>query len=359
MKKTIAVMALGVSALSAQSAAAETCGGTYTVQKGDSLSLIADKMYKDAGKWSVIHTRNIASIGPKPNAIRVGMKLDLTCIEGLPVGLEGGREVADTIPVAAKPVQVAQGHAAVRHKINLLTGDDYHPFTGKDLHNGGFLTDLVNASMEASAPEQGFAIHWVNDWDAHFDPLLSNALLDAGFPWYKPNCEELTDNYRCENLLFSEPLFETLNLLFADASKPLTFEEDEDLFGKRMCNPKGYDTSLFDAQGRNWLRDGKVVIVEGASPKDCFEMVLGGEADGIVLNEFNGRSTIKDMGITDRIQVIPQPLSIDAFHLVVHKTHPEADQILDLINDGLTKIHDDGSYQAIVEDHLARIWAGF
>ncbi len=359
MNKIFAVMALGVSVFSAQSAMAETCGGTYTVQSGDSLSVIADKLYKDAGKWSVIHNRNITAIGPKPNAIQVGMKLNLTCIDGLPVGLEGGRSLAEAVPTEAEPMEIEAGTAAVRHKINLLTGGNYRPFTDQSLHNGGFLHDLVNASMEASAPEQGYAIHWVDDWSAHFDPLLSNALLDAGFPWFKPYCDEVTNNYRCDNLLFSEPLFEALRLLFVDASNPLTFENDEDLYNKRFCVPKEYDTSLFDAQGRNWLRDGKITVVEGLSPADCIRILVDGGADGAVLNEFIGRAAIKEIGVTDRVQIVPQPLSIDALHLVVHKSHPEADQILGLINDGLHKIHDDGTYQAIVEDHLARIWAGF
>jgi polar amino acid transport system substrate-binding protein len=33
--------------------------------------------------------------------------------------------------------------------------------------------------------------------------------------------------------------------------------------------------------------------------------------------------------------------------------------MLTLINTGLRNIRADGSYQAIIEDHMARIWAGF
>lgn len=359
MKNYFAAAALGLSALWSQAAAAETCGGIYTVQRGDSLSVIADKLYKDAGKWSVIHNQNIAEIGPKPNDIRVGMRLEMACLNGLPVGLEGGRKLAEAAPVAAQPVQIQAGNAAVRHKINLLTGDDFQPFTGKELHNGGLLTDIVNAAMSEANPEQGFAIHWVDHWAAHFDPLLSNALLDVGFPWYKPNCEELPNNYRCQNLLFSDPLFETLTLMFADASRPVSFTKDEDLFGKAICRPKGYDTSIFNENGRNWLREEKISLVVGATPADCFELVLEGKADGAVLNEFTGRDKIKEMGINARIQVVPEPISIQSHHVVVHKSHPEAQQLLGLVNEGLRGIRDNGKYQSIIEDHLARVWAGF
>ena len=42
----LALAGLGMAGASA----AQTCGGDYTVKRGDSLSLIADKQYRDAGK---------------------------------------------------------------------------------------------------------------------------------------------------------------------------------------------------------------------------------------------------------------------------------------------------------------------
>ncbi len=359
MKNFVAAATLGLGILTAQGAAAQSCGGVYTVQSGDSLSVIADHLYKDVGKWSAIHTQNISTIGPRPNAIRVGMKLNIPCIGGLPTGLEGGRAISEATPVAAQPVQIAAGHAAVRHKINLLTGDDFKPFTGKDLHNGGLITDLVSSAMTAANPEQGFAIHWVDSWDSHFDPLLSNALLDIGFPWYRPNCDELPDSFRCANLYFSEPLFETLMLVFAAAERPIEYNTDDDLVGKSICRPKGYDTTIFEENGRNWLRDGKIELVDGNTPEHCFELVLAGKADALVLNEFGGREKMSELGLNEQIQIVPHPVSIQSNYIVVHKSHPEAEALLAIVNDGVKQIRENGEYQRIVEDHMARIWARF
>ena len=84
------------------------------------------------------------------------MKLNLSCVDGLPTGLPGGVEVAKVQPVAAQPIKVERGSAEVRKKINLLTGDDYAPFTAKSLHNGGMLTEIVQAAMTEANPPQGF-----------------------------------------------------------------------------------------------------------------------------------------------------------------------------------------------------------
>ncbi|MBT8153045.1 transporter substrate-binding domain-containing protein [Epibacterium ulvae] len=359
MKNYITAAVLGLSTLAAQSAAAETCGGIYTVQSGDSLSLIADRLFKDVGKWSVIHTQNIKAIGARPNAIRVGMNLNIPCLDGLPTGLEGGKLIADAEPTAAQPVEIAQGNAAVRHKINLLTADDFEPFTGKELHAGGLMTEIVEAAMKAADPLDGYAIHWVDLWTSHEEPLLSNALLDAGFPWYKPDCVNDPEAERCVNFHFSDPMFEVLVLMFTDKDRPLTFSKDEDLFGKTFCRPQGYEAYLFDQDGRNLLRDGKVTLVQPLTPTECYEMVLAGEADATVMNEFTGRAHIAELGLTDEFTVVPEPIAIQALHVIVHKTHPEAEKILDLVNDGLREIHDTGAYQAIIEQHMARIWAGF
>ena len=362
MKSLFAAAAIGLASmtgLATSAAAAETCGGTYKVRPGDSLSLIADTQYKDVGKWTLIHSNNIAKIGPKPNAIQVGMKLQLTCIDGLPTGLPGGTEIGAVRKTAAQPIKIQPGTAEVRKKINLLTGDDYAPFTAKNLHNGGLLTDVVNAAMKQAAPPQGYAIHWVDNWDAHFDPLLSNALLDLGFPWYSPDCDAEPDSYRCQNFLFSDPMFEMLMLLFTSKTNPMQFARDEDIYGKTICRPLGYATFYFEENGRRWMSDKKIKAVTPATPADCYEMVLEGKADAVLMNEFTGRTQLKNLGLADKFNVVPQPMSIGTLHVIVHKTHPQAQELLAMINTGLRGIRDNGTYQKIIEDHMARIWAEF
>ncbi|MEL7255370.1 MAG: transporter substrate-binding domain-containing protein [Pseudomonadota bacterium] len=359
MKNTILACAVAALGLTGTMAAAQTCGGTYTVKPGDSLSEISDALYKDAKKWSAIYSRNLDVIGEKPSLLLVGMELSIACLDGLPTGLPGGRTVAEATPEETVPVRIEPGTAAVRKKINLLTGDDYAPFTALSAHNGGLLNEVVDAAMDKADPDEGYSIHWVNDWTAHFDPLLSNALLDMGFPWIEPDCEANPEEGRCQNFLFSDPMFEMLILLFADASGSFNFTQDSDVFGKTFCRPIGYATHNFDENGRNWLKDGKIKLVRPRSVKDCFDAVLAGEADAVAMNEFTGRTAIKDAGYEDKIRIIQQPLALEGLHVIVHKTHPQAQDMLTMINRGLRGIQEDGSYQAIIEDHMARIWAGF
>lgn len=345
--------------LSTTAAFGETCGGIYTVQRGDSLSMIADSQYKNASYWTAIHQNNIDKIGASPDNITVGMKLALLCIDGLPGGLEGGTEVTEVAAPTA-PLEVAAGTAATAKKINLLTADDYAPFTDRKSLNGGLVTEVVQKAMERANPAEGFAIHWVNDWSAHLDPLLSNALLDMGFPWLKPDCEQTPDNYRCANFYFSDSMFEMLVLVFTAKDRPITFDKDDDMVGKTLCRPKGYYTHDLDKDGRNWLAGNKIKLEMPDKNADCFNMLLEGKVDAVVVDEFTGRATMKELGIVDKIEVVQsRPLSIEGLHVVIHKSHPRAKELLDMINRGLAEIKADGTYQQIIGPHMSLIWQDF
>ena len=47
----------------------------YTVRPGDNLSKIAKKFYGDSEQWDLIYARNRELIGPRPDALKVGMEL--------------------------------------------------------------------------------------------------------------------------------------------------------------------------------------------------------------------------------------------------------------------------------------------
>ena len=351
------------------SAFAQTCGGQYTVSSGDSLSLIADRLYKDAGKWSLIYQANLSTIGQSPDDIIVGATYSLPCIDGLPVGLPGGTPLAE-VAAASAPVEqpaaiaspqaapVAQEASAPLATVTLLTADDFAPFTDRGLSGGGLITEIVQASMTSAAPSD-FGIHWVNDWSAHLEPLLSNAMLDLGFPWYQPDCAGTqAENYRCVNFHFSEPMFEMLILLFTDSSRPLTFASDADIVGKRLCRPAGYFTHDLDKNGRNWVAEGLITLEQPDSVADCFELLTAGEVDAVALNEFTGRAAIKDLGLEAQVEIVQsRPLSIEGLHVLVHKAHPQADELLQLVNGGLAAIKESGEYQRIIDSHMSVIWA--
>lgn len=58
-------------------ASAGTDRNTYVVRSGDTLSVIAQKMYGKASAWERIYDANRSAIGGNPDALKVGMKLTI------------------------------------------------------------------------------------------------------------------------------------------------------------------------------------------------------------------------------------------------------------------------------------------
>lgn len=363
-KMTTVLGVVGFAILAATSASAQTCGGTYQVQSGDSLSAIADRLYKDAGKWTAIHQNNVAKLGERADRLLVGMKLDLLCINGLPVGLEGGQPL-DTAAAAAveaaapkaEPLSVKLPSSAALHKLTFITSDDYAPFTDRKLPEGGMMTDVVQQVMAEAAPPQGFSVQWVNDWSAHLDTLLPQGLVDASFPWFKPRCETNPEEYRCQNFLFSDPLFEVLELAYVDTTKGLKLETDADFEGKTLCRMSGYAAWALDQDGRNWVKDSKIKLERPARVGDCFQMLVDGKVDVVMIDEFAGRAALRDMGLSDRVKPLERPLSVETIHLLVSKTDPEGQAIMEMFNLGMKRLRDKGAYQRLIGAHLSRIWS--
>lgn len=339
---------------------AQTCGGTYTVQRGDSLSLIADAQYKNVSKWTEIHRNNLSVIGENPNALRVGMRLNLGCIGGLPTGLEGGTPIAAAATPVITPVAPTSSGRALENTINLVTAGDYAPFTDKSLEQGGLMTELVDTAMRSSGAPNGYRVHWVNDWSSHLDPLMTSAMMDMAFPWVQPDCVSSPDEFRCQNFHFSDPMFEMLILLFVDKNRPVPFATDADIHGRTLCRPAGYFIHDLDRFDRRWVSDGLIELKQPTTVAECFEMLLDGTVDAVAMNEFTGRATLKSMDIKDRVDVVQgRPVSIEGLHVLVHKEHPQATTLVATINEGLDAIKASGAYQQVIDRHMSTIWADF
>ncbi|MCT4556333.1 MAG: transporter substrate-binding domain-containing protein [Pelagimonas sp.] len=375
LKRAVSAAAAMVVAGALQASAQETCGGLYTVKSGDSLSLIADKMYKDVGQWSAIYRNNIDKI-PSPDSIRVGQTYRLPCIDGLPTGLKGGvalDKVAAVVPQAvaapvAKPASAAQQQqkrqrAAVERKqgvdVRLLAGDDFRPFTNRMQMSSGMITDLVNRAFVADDSTGQHKFYWVNDRSVHLDPMLSEGMVDLAFPWKKPDCEANADAKVCTDYVYSEPMFEMLVVLFTARSRPVTYNSETDLAGLRVCSPLGFDTSGRQGRGAGYLDQVGARLMKPQTAEECFQRLLDGSADAVAMNEFTGRVVLRDMNLAGEVELmLRRPLAIEGLHVVAHQSNPRADDLIAAFNNGLAEMRESGEYLRLIDTHMSSIWAG-
>lgn len=343
-----------------QNAHAVTCGQKHTVQEGDTLNSLAMEAYGLANKWTLIFYANQKQFGNSPILVP-GKKLNIPCIKAQE---EVSIEPAGTNATAGTPDASAIEVSKLKGDLQLLTAGDYQPFTDQALPGGGMITEIVDTALntlhaEASGP--GFQISWVNDWSSHLNPLLVRKTFDMGFPWFQPNCEEYDQldepaRFRCDKFFFSKPVFEILVLFFTMNDSRFTFANEADVVGKRLCRPTGYFTFDLDKNGRNWVKEEKIILIRPQSVEECFQMLERGELDAVAINEFTGRAAVKKLNLGKRIRVIERPVSLLNLHVIIAKTHPRARTYLHYINSSLTHLKETGIYDAIVDKHLSRFW---
>jgi len=345
------------------------------VRPGDSLSLIADRLYKDVAQWTVIYRTNISVIS-SPDSIRVGQTYRMPCIDGLPVGLKGGTPVEASRPQAVAAVvappapqitateaqaqrQRATAERAAGVDVKLLAADDFKPFTNRLYMSSGLITDLVNRAFANNEDTGQHKFYWVNDRSVHLDPMLSEGMVDLAFPWRKPDCDAAADSALCTDYVYSEPMFEMLVVLFTAKGSGVTYRGTEDLAGMRVCSPLGHSTGDRQGKSAGYLTQVGARLQQPATSEDCFMRLVAGSADAVAMNEFTGRVVLKDMGLDDQVELqLSRPLSIEGLHAVAHTSNPRADALIAAFNDGLAEMRDSGEYLTVIDKHMSSIWAG-
>ena len=356
---SIAVAAFVVGTIPALSAGPISCGEKYTVKDGDTLSDIADRAYGLSNKWTLIFYGNQKQFGNEP-LLEPGNKINIPCISA------SDKKSVKISPAGAptdqEPPKIEISR--IEADINLLTADDYRPFTDRALPAGGLITEVINSAFEL-LDENGdgpkFKISWVNDWSSHLNPLLVGKLFDMGFPWLSPDCSKYDQldepaQFRCEKFFFSKPVFEIHVVFFTLNDSDFQFATDAEAEGKRICRPVGYFTFDMDQDGRNWVKDEKITLVRPQSVDECFRLLESREVDAVALNEFTGRAAIKTNKIEDKIRVIERPISLAGLHVIIAKTHPRARTFLHYVNSALGRLRETGDYSKIVDRHLSKFW---
>ncbi len=343
---------------------AQTCGAEYVIKEGESLGDIANRVYGKASQWTLIYYTNRDRIGENASLLVPGLRIKIPCI-----GPSKRNKVPDISKIKAAPSSKKRPTfelSRLVRRIDFLTADGYQPFAGRSQQNGGMLTHLLTASMDLiKAQAKGgfdYGISWVNDRSAHLNPLLTSRAFDVGYPWTKPDCINIAEldkdsRYRCQNFFYSSPLYEVVIAVFTKKKSQITFENDDELLGKTLCQTAGSPSYVLDKSGRNWVKENKIVLMQPQTIEECFRLLDGGTVDAVIAGDLTGRTALASLGMTDKIRVSERPLALSTLHVIVSKTHPNARTIMYYVNQAMKQLKNNGEFTKIVDNHLLHFWA--
>lgn len=237
------------------------------------------------------------------------------------------------------------------------------PLADENLPDGGLVTAIVTASLNGGADKksgnhQSFRLSWGSDRTEELASLAAGGPYDIGFPWIKPACSaeadaKSEDAKLCAGFLFSEPVFEVLNVLFARKDSGFVFESDESVISKSLCVPSSDGTAALDADGRNWVTQDLITVLKADTIDDCFKMVAAKQADAVFTDDIRGQAALERLGLAGDIAMLDRPVSITRLHMIIARDHPGGTELLEALNDRLRRLKAAGGYYSIVKRQLS------
>ncbi len=315
------------------------CDSIYMVQRGDSLSKIAKRVYGRTTAYQAIFDFN-PGITSDPNVVPAGVGIYIPCIDG------------DT--TYAEVEELPELPEARTGNLKILTGSEYPPYVDDGLPNGGFSVELIERALLLNGGEANYRVDVIRDWSSHLEPLLSDGAYNLAFPWFQPDCSDRdslgeSSVWRCDNLRFSEPLHEVVVSFYTRPETAEKIASAEDMQGLRICRPRGYFTHDLEAMG---LVPDNYERVAAANPTACFEELAEGNVDIVTVNADTTDKILNDLNMYDQTQELIDFASVQTLHAVAMKNDPQARVNLLRLNKGLIALQRNGDYRKIANTHL-------
>jgi polar amino acid transport system substrate-binding protein len=236
------------------------------------------------------------------------------------------------ISVLAIPVHATE--------FNLVTGDQYAPFTDQSLPQGGMISEMMKVIFQ----KMGHAVNIdFKPWKRGYTEAREGLYLGT-FPYAK------TDE-RLREFLYSEPLYVVREVFYVRRDATIHYAQDKDLTGLTVCRPIGY--LLRDIQP---LLDAKIVTLQQPPHlENCFRMLENKRVDLVVINETVGKevvSSIYGSSGQNTFKTLEKSLAELSLHFIISKQNPDGPAYIQAFNKALEELKRDGILGAIVSKHL-------
>ena len=215
---------------------------------------------------------------------------------------------------------------------------DWKPYSGRDLTNYGFTSEIVSKAFERSGLGVKFTfLPWKR---ARQETEMGK--IDVLSPAY-------SSAERAQVYAVSEPYAWSTLVFCKKKGKDITYKELKDLKPYKIGVVMGYVNSPEFDQADYLQKD------PASSDLLNLKKLLGGRVDIIVIDKFVVADLLannpKLKATLDDIVFLDPPVAVHSIHAMISKTIPEFTQKLEAFNRGLQEITKDGTVEKIIEKH--------
>ncbi|UCF75865.1 MAG: transporter substrate-binding domain-containing protein, partial [Betaproteobacteria bacterium] len=325
------------------------CGDTYTVESGDSLYEIAIRAYGSGPKFEAILEENRDRVG-NLRALSIGETIGIPCLDHKRQPEPQAREADIHVPEHPVP-EATRANAPETDTFKVLASPSFGRISGQELPGGGLIPQLTRAAIERAVPGAEFDLVFTAEPQAQIGQLMRDGAVNAGIPWFRPDCDASGPTSRvtrilCERFAFSEPLFEISIAVYAGNDAPAP----ELLTGKRLCRASGHSYALWPEVASN--RAPEVQWVDSTTA--CFVRLIRGSADLVVAPRAEGEATIAALQISDTVREVETLAMMRSVHAIVAKDSPKTRSSLAQINAGIAQLLGSGDWFRIVVEQQSQ-----
>ena len=230
-------------------------------------------------------------------------------------------------------------HPAAGQELRLVTGNDYAPYADASLPHGGLAAEIVmRAFAEAEIEVQIDHVPWPEGF-----ALARDGAYSGTFPY-------LLVEERQRHFAYSHPIYEIRRLLLSSIRNPIEPGRPRALAGLVLCVPIGY------ALHQDLLMPvmaGDLIVRRPATMSRCIEEIEAGRSDFVVVPEFIAIGMIVGLGrrFSD-FHLSSQPISRDAYYLLVSRAAENGDDLIAAFNRGLADLRLSGAYDDLISRRI-------
>ena len=232
---------------------------------------------------------------------------------------------------AAEPIKLAIG--------------EWPPYFSQNLRENGVFAHIVKEAFAREGLDVSYEFY---PWKRAL--LLAENGSVSGSPGW------IMSNERARTFLFSDPVILSKEVLFFRKDKPVNFRTLADLKGKTLGATIGYSYgAAFDAAEKA----GDFTLDRAIDDTSNLRKLLAGRFDMIVLNRAVGFELLHSFPTADRERIAASTVSVSEkqSRMVIAKTLPNAEKLMQTFNQGLAKVIKDGTAKRFLEDAEAGRYA--
>jgi polar amino acid transport system substrate-binding protein len=217
-----------------------------------------------------------------------------------------------------------------------LAANSYPPYADKRLANNGLAVDLVSTALHRA----GYATEYHEvPWARALNGLQHDrydVLVDA---WFAAEREVYGQ--------FSEPYLTNRLRFFRQTGKPIEYEQLSALAPYVIAVVRGY------AYNPAFDNDATLQKYVTNSFDSAARMLAKGRVQLTLEDELVAQHALNHelADIRELIELVPKPLAEAPMHILVRRSHPQHQRIIDDFNKAMRAMRQDGTYAQIIESH--------